>query len=100
FCCGHRRLQRRSPGDWSAYWPSKRTLLSSRYTGPDAIAQTMSNWGDGSRAVVFGARGDEVGHFSNVVNQGGTIRFLDGQTGKPTNLSDGYTQWFILRTDR
>ncbi|RQX84971.1 hypothetical protein DF119_35985 [Burkholderia stagnalis] len=33
----------------------------------------MSNWGDGSRAVVFGARGDEVGHFSNVVNQGGTI---------------------------
>ncbi|RQY62751.1 toxin glutamine deamidase domain-containing protein [Burkholderia stagnalis] len=55
---------------------------------------------NGSRAVVFGARGDEVGHFSNVVNQGGTIRFLDGQTGKPTNLSDGYTQWFILRTDR
>ncbi|HDR9875542.1 TPA: filamentous hemagglutinin N-terminal domain-containing protein [Burkholderia cenocepacia] len=69
-------------------------------TGPDAIAQTMSNWGDGSRAVVFGARGDEVGHFSNVVNQGGTIRFLDGQTGKPTNLSDGYTRWFILRTDK
>nr|WP_254624742.1 toxin glutamine deamidase domain-containing protein [Burkholderia diffusa] len=69
-------------------------------TGPDAIAQTMSNWGDGSRAVVFGARGDEVGHFSNVVNQGGTIRFLDGQTGKPTKLNDGYTQWFILRTDK
>ncbi|WP_415873997.1 hypothetical protein [Burkholderia ubonensis] len=49
---------------------------------------------------MFGARGDEVGHFSNVVNQGGTIRFRDGQTGKPINLSDGYTRWFILRTDK
>ncbi|WP_321818699.1 MULTISPECIES: hemagglutinin repeat-containing protein [unclassified Paraburkholderia] len=68
-------------------------------TNPEAISQTMLNWGDGSRAVVYGARGGEIGHFSNVINQNGTVRFLDGQSGGATNLNDGYTHWFILRTD-
>lgn len=28
-----------------------------------------------------------------------TYRFLDVQVGAPTNLTDGYVRWFILRTD-
>ncbi|WP_436293029.1 MULTISPECIES: toxin glutamine deamidase domain-containing protein [unclassified Variovorax] len=38
--------------------------------------------------MVFGSRGSEVGHVFNVVNQGGVVRFLDGQTGRQGLLAD------------
>ncbi|PJE27371.1 hypothetical protein CVM39_12300 [Pseudooceanicola antarcticus] len=68
--------------------------------GPQNISDIMAGAGDGARGIVFGSRGpDQVGHVFNVVNQGGTIRFLDGQTGGAANLNGGYQQFFFLPTN-
>ncbi|WP_410900999.1 toxin glutamine deamidase domain-containing protein, partial [Pseudoalteromonas sp. SIMBA_162] len=40
----------------------------------------------------------QPGHVFNVVNQNGTIRFLDGQTGKVVDLSK-FTSFKFLRTN-
>jgi filamentous hemagglutinin len=67
-------------------------------TGPQGISTIMTNAGAGSRAIVFGTRGAEMGHFFNVVNQGGAIRFLDGQIGGAADLG-GYDGWYIMFTN-
>ena len=36
-------------------------------------------------------------HVFNAVNQGGTIRFLDGQIGGAASF-EGFTEFFFLRT--
>ena len=55
--------------------------------------------GPGARGIVFGSRGPgEVGHFFNVVNQRGTVRFLDGQSGRAADLDDGFVNFHLLRT--
>jgi hypothetical protein len=62
------------------------------------IEQQMIDAGAGARGIVFGARGPgEVGHVFNVINQNGTVRFLDGQVGAAANLN-GYTNFHLLRT--
>jgi hypothetical protein len=58
----------------------------------------MTAAGSGSRGIVFGERNGDIGHFFNVVNQKGTVRFLDGQTGEPASLADGYARFWLLRT--
>ncbi|WP_180964227.1 beta strand repeat-containing protein [Ralstonia mannitolilytica] len=68
-------------------------------TTADGVTGQLAAAGDGARGIVFGSRGaGEAGHVFNVVNQGGVVRFLDGQTGKPANLS-GYTGLYLLRTN-
>jgi RHS repeat-associated protein len=69
-----------------------------RTTGPSGIVQTMQAAGPGARGIVFGTRGSDVGHFFNVTNQGGTVRFLDGQAGGAANLAAGYDGFWLLRT--
>ena len=61
------------------------------------IETTLLEIGDGARGIIFGSRGNQVGHVFNVVNQKGVIRFLDGQTGKAANL-DGFTSLHLLKT--
>ncbi|WJY16916.1 hemagglutinin repeat-containing protein [Pectobacteriaceae bacterium CE90] len=66
---------------------------------PDSITLLMSNAGAGSRGIVYGSYGPgQPGHVFNVVNQNGTVRFLDGQTGKPANLSQ-FKSFQLLRTN-
>lgn len=62
------------------------------------IKNSLLRAGDGARGIVFGSRGNQTGHVFNVVNQKGTIRFLDGQTGKTANLS-GFQSLHLLRTN-
>ncbi|NUF13660.1 hypothetical protein HUN21_17705 [Acinetobacter oleivorans] len=63
------------------------------------IEGRMEQAGNGARGIVFGFRGeDSVGHVFNVVNQNGTVRFLDGQTGGQASLS-GYINFQLLRTN-
>ncbi|TAG46818.1 MAG: hypothetical protein EAZ30_11500 [Betaproteobacteria bacterium] len=63
------------------------------------LSQSMSLAGDGARGIVFGSRGaGEVGHVFNVVNQGGAVRFLDGQIGGAASLN-GYRSFQVLRTN-
>ena len=67
-------------------------------TSQTRIADRIGNAGNGARGVVFGSRGSDTGHFFNVVNQNGTVRFLDGQTGKAADLS-GFQGFSLLRTN-
>jgi filamentous hemagglutinin len=67
-----------------------------------AIEKDMSSAGSGARGIIFGSRGPgQIGHFFNVVNQNGVVRFLDGQTGTAANLgaSQGYVNLHMLRTN-
>lgn len=63
---------------------------------PETITQHMIGGGDGARGIVFGSYGP--GHVFNVVNQSGAIRYFDGQTGKPANMSNFKTLQ-LLRTN-
>lgn len=68
-------------------------------TGPNGIKAIMTSWGSGARGVVLGSREPgKFGHFFNVVNQGGTIRFLDGQTGGAAR-TEGFVDYYLLRTN-
>jgi hypothetical protein len=67
--------------------------------GIGGATKVMQGWGSGSRAIVFGGRNGGVGHFFNVVNQRGTIRFLDGQAGGAANVSVSYDGYWLLRTN-
>lgn len=66
---------------------------------PADIEAVMRHAGPGSRGVVLGARPvGSVGHFFNVVNDGGTIRFLDGQGGEVAQLGE-FNRFWVLRTN-
>ncbi|WP_227515173.1 toxin glutamine deamidase domain-containing protein [Acinetobacter sp. Root1280] len=63
------------------------------------ITNRMQQAGNGSRGIVYGSRGQNtIGHVFNVVNQNGTIRFLDGQTGGQAQFA-GYIYFQLLRTN-
>jgi hypothetical protein len=63
-----------------------------------AIDQAMQAAGPGSRAIVYGERAGGTGHVFNVVNQGGVVRYLDGQTGQAASFA-GYTGFRLLKTN-
>ncbi|EFP95201.1 hypothetical protein VIBC2010_19530 [Vibrio caribbeanicus ATCC BAA-2122] len=67
-------------------------------TSASRIQAQILKAGDGARGVIFGSRGSQTGHFFNVVNQKGTVRFLDGQTGKAASL-DGFKGFSLMRTN-
>ena len=64
------------------------------------IVNQMTAAERGARGIVFGKRGPGVpGHFFNVVNQKGTVRFIDAQKGTAADLNNGYKQFWLLRTN-
>ncbi|MEZ5096456.1 MAG: toxin glutamine deamidase domain-containing protein [Nocardioides sp.] len=67
-------------------------------SGQAQIERMLAQAGPGSRGIVFGGRTGDVGHVFNGVNQGGTIRFLDGQTGGAASFS-GFDSFMFLRTN-
>lgn len=56
-------------------------------SGRDGIAGELLRRGDGSRGIVYGFDTEGAGnipypgHFFNAVNDGGNVKFLDGQKG-------------------
>jgi filamentous hemagglutinin len=86
--------------------PVSISVLESQYGGrfgsaisAHSIEQEMLKAGDGARGIIFGSRGaNEAGHVFNVVNQNGTIRFLDGQIGTPAAVN-GYNSLHLLKTN-
>lgn len=82
------------------------TVLEKQYgskfksiSGQEKIIQQMTEAGPGARGIIYGSYGpDQPGHVFNVVNQNGTIRFLDGQSGKAADLSK-FDSFQILRTN-
>lgn len=67
-------------------------------SGQAEIEGILADAGNGARGIVYGSRGSQVGHVFNGVNQGGTIRFLDGQTGGAASFS-GFDSFMFLRTN-
>ncbi|WP_420909074.1 toxin glutamine deamidase domain-containing protein [Acinetobacter modestus] len=60
----------------------------------------MLKSGNSSIEIIYGFRRENsIGHVFNVVNQNGTVRFLDGQSGGQASLS-GYTNFQLLRTNQ
>lgn len=69
-----------------------------------SITNTISDLGNGATGIVFGSRGaNQIGHFFNVVNQNGTIRFLDFQKSgsaimTTSEVSSFKSLWFLNTT--
>ena len=61
----------------------------------------MGIYGKGARGIVYASfddGGKTAYHYFNVVNQGGTVRFLDGRAGGGADLGK-YTIEKFLRTN-
>jgi filamentous hemagglutinin len=68
-------------------------------TGYQQIENRMLELGPGSRGVVWARHyGPGPDHVFNVANQGGTVRFLDGQIGKPA-IINGWDSFRLLITN-
>jgi papain fold toxin 1 (glutamine deamidase) of polymorphic toxin system len=68
------------------------------------IEQRLSNMGPGSSAVVGCDWNEGGGHWFNAVNDGGTIKAVDGQEGKtetwpPTVSGVGFDESFMFHSD-
>jgi RHS repeat-associated protein len=76
-----------------AYYPGKKF----RDTNFSWIVKTMRQAGPGARGIVYGADA-QGGHVFNVVNQRGTVVFLDGQRNSASHADtwDGYK---LMRTN-
>jgi|GEM_PF-6578151 len=78
-------------------------LYNSRFveiSSKTEIEALLRQSGNGSRGIVFGMRDalDEHGHVFNVVNLGGEIVFIDGQSGRYANIEE-FTDLGLLRTN-
>ncbi len=80
--------------------------LEERYGGTfsplskEQIASELEAAGPGSRGIVFGARSWPIpGHVFNAVNDDGTIRFIDGQTGGDAVFDSSFVATYLLRTN-
>lgn len=70
--------RRGAPLDWIEDWSGGRFRLSSA----DGVARRLDDLGPGSSAMIVATWSDEGAHAFNAVNDGGTIRWVDGQTGE------------------
>jgi len=77
-------------------------LYGTRFGAPSSIGgitQEMLSAGSGARGIVFAGRASRPGHLFNVVNRNGSIRYLDGQTGRAVTFAkQGYVNFRLLRT--
>lgn len=66
----------------------------------DQITEIMMQLGHGARGIVAGMPppGEFAGHVFNVQNFRGTVRYLDGQSGRPADV-ERYPIFMLLRTN-
>lgn len=70
-----------------------------RFVGTNiaAVEAEMQAAGSGAQAIVYGWRtGEPYAHFFNVINQKGTVRFVDGQAGGAARLVYDHYQVMLL----
>ncbi|WP_414615132.1 hemagglutinin repeat-containing protein [Stenotrophomonas pavanii] len=68
-------------------------------TTQQGVISQMAGAGNGARGIVYGTYpSGPPGHVFNVVNQGGVVRFLDGQTGKVVDFSK-FKDVHLMRTN-
>lgn len=95
-------------GGWpSVYEHGGDSLIYCNSDSPDGVRKKVtdmvSDWGDGARGIVRVTWKSGGGHVFNVENEGGTVRFLDPQSGE-TDCSDHFMSasvdgTWLLRTD-
>ena len=68
------------------------------YKSIDDVTKVMDIWGDGNRGILLMSRPDGTGHAINVVNMGGHVLYVDGQSGKEFTNFSGYSQFVLVRT--
>jgi papain fold toxin 1 (glutamine deamidase) of polymorphic toxin system len=71
---------------------------SFRDTNLSGIVEDMTRAGDGARGIVCVSGRGPVGHVFNVINDGGKIVFLDGQTGTANHVAK-WLNYKLLRTN-
>jgi RHS repeat-associated protein len=84
---------------------TSKTILQAQYgstfrfvgTNIAAVEAEMQAAGSGAQAIVYGWRtGEPYAHFFNVINQKGTVRFVDGQAGGAARLVYDHYQVMLL----
>ena len=69
----------------------------------DSIVAEIQAAGPGARGVIYGGVGDVMnpglGHFWNVINQAGEVKFLDGQIGEVVTDFSRFNFFGLLRTN-
>ena len=78
-------------------------VLGGSFGNPTSIGNIMFDMtcaGDGARGIVAADRSaNQIGHMFNVINKGGRIYFIDGQSGRMANIADkSFTTFKFLRT--
>jgi len=78
------------------------TQFGGRFGAPttqQGLISQMAGAGNGARGIVYATYpSGPPGHVFNVVNQGGVVRFLDGQTGKVVDFSK-FKDVHLMRTN-
>ncbi|MGW8360483.1 toxin glutamine deamidase domain-containing protein [Streptomyces wedmorensis] len=77
-------------------YQGKTTVIKARLD----MQKEVQAWGPGSRGIVFADRPDNLpGHQFNVVNDGGVVKFLDGQSESRAQFAGkGYSEYWLLKT--
>jgi hypothetical protein len=70
------------------------------YISVDDVTKVMDIWGDGNRGILLMSRPDGTGHAINVVNMGGHVLYVDGQSGKEFTNFSGYSKFVLIRTTK
>ena len=69
-------------------WTKPGELGTRNTTVEQSIISKMSDWGDGSRAIVYVAWKSGSAHVFNVENRGGNVSIFEAQTGKKYSLGE------------
>jgi hypothetical protein len=71
----------------------------------DDVTKVVDIWGDGARGIVVFTRPDGTGHAINVVNVGGCVLYVDGQSGTeftkwtPPEGGTPYKKYYVVKTN-
>ncbi|MFE2346063.1 DUF6531 domain-containing protein [Kitasatospora cineracea] len=74
-----------------------------KQNGLSSLVRNMARAGDGARGIIFAFPSEakmaegSPGHAFNVINDNGTIVFIDAQTGKAR--PEGWDQYWLMRTE-
>lgn len=70
------------------------------YKSSEDVTKVMDTWGDGARGILLMWSPEGWGHAINVVNVGGHVLYIDGQTGKEFTNFSSYSKFTLIKTTK
>ena len=62
-------------------------FYNKKFTGNISVELIIQSLEPGQKGIVFAyKKNSTIGHFVNVINENGVVKFLDGQSGKSADL--------------